>query len=260
MAYQNKPKGKTYPLLPCVDCGAEVDTPTQTYYQPKTRCHVCDRKHRNAKKTERKRAKKPITHCLRCETAFPHGTHLSKKYCAACATGKEQGIRQRRREARMESLRGHVCKECRVPLNLDVEYAANPTSRGRPRTMCEKCAARKKNMSRARGVYKHDMGSAFRQIKKRCKDRNLPFDITLADLVVPDICPVLKKPIIPASIGGVNPMMPSVDRHVPEEGYTKENIVIMSHRANSLKSNATFEEIEALYLYLKAKRDDFSDI
>jgi hypothetical protein len=256
MAYTNKAKGKTYPLLPCVECGADVEKPSQPYYAPKARCLVCDRKHRNRKKAERKQAKKPTIYCLRCETPFPHGAHLSKKYCEKCTTIKETNVRAKRKAARMEKLKGHTCVDCHVDLKLDEEYLKNPSMRGKPRTRCERCAHVKRNKEKSAAGYKHDMGSAFRQIKKRCKAKGLPFDLTIEDLVVPDECPVLKIPIIPASLGGVNPMMPSVDRHVPEKGYTKENIVIMSHRANSLKSNAAFEEIEALYLYLKSKKTE----
>lgn len=233
-----------------------MDVPSKPYYMPKARCHPCDRKYHNAKKEAKKRAKKPITYCVGCGNPFPHGTHLSKRVCDICASVKQVNLRKKRFEARIESLRGHECMECHVPLNLDVEFQANPVSKGKPRTFCERCAHKRKNRSKSLKLRSTEMGSAFRQIKKRCRVKNLPFDLTLSDLVVPAECPVLKKPMIPVSIGGANPMMPSVDRHVPEKGYTKDNIVIMSHRANTIKGDSTFEEIEALYLYLKGKQSE----
>lgn len=260
MTYKSKPKGKTYPILPCVDCGGVVALPIKPYYAPKVRCDACDNRHHNRKKTLYKQKRKPIICCEWCLTPFPQGTHLKRKFCDDCMTTKEKSARDRRKEARLERLKGHHCVDCAEPLHLDIEFLKNPDSRGKPSTRCPTCLKKRRNKGKSRKLYETDMGSAFRQIKRRCKTKNLPFDITLEDLVAPNECPVLKKPIIPASIGGVNPMMPSVDRHIPEKGYTKDNIVIMSHRANSLKSNATFEEIEALYLYLRSKREDFSDI
>lgn len=46
---------------------------------------------------------------------------------------------------------------------------------------------------------------------------------------------------------------PSIDRHVPEQGYVKENIVIMSNRANILKNNGSLEEFKMLVKYLTEK-------
>jgi hypothetical protein len=44
----------------------------------------------------------------------------------------------------------------------------------------------------------------------------------------------------------------SLDRIVPELGYVKGNIAVISNRANSLKSNATLEELERLCAWLKS--------
>lgn len=253
MAFRNKTKGKTYPILPCIDCGGSVAVPSKPYYMPKARCDSCDRRHRNHLKDRRRKANKPVTYCAACETPFPHGTHQRRKFCDGCLSIKQTEVRDKRRKAAVERLKGHTCKDCSTPLNLDAEFLLDPSKKVRVRDRCPTCMKRNHNRSKARKLVSTDMGSAFRQIKKRCKVRNLPFDLTLEDLAVPELCPVFGTPLIPASLGGANPMMPSVDRHEPEKGYVRGNIVIMSHRANSLKSNATFEEIEALYHYLKAK-------
>lgn len=77
--------------------------------------------------------------------------------------------------------------------------------------------------------------------KARAKRKGLPFDIDLADIVVPPICPVL----------GIPMDKPSIDQHRPGAGYTKDNITIISHRANLLKSNATLAELKAIVAYLE---------
>jgi len=43
----------------------------------------------------------------------------------------------------------------------------------------------------------------------------------------------------------------SVDRIVPELGYARGNIRVISLRANMLRSNATFEEIALLHAWLR---------
>lgn len=87
--------------------------------------------------------------------------------------------------------------------------------------------------------------------KKRAAVKGLPFSITVDDIVVPEICPVFGESLLPPSICGVNPMMPSIDRKDPSRGYEPGNVQVMSHRANSLKSNATIQELEAVLAFLK---------
>ena len=40
---------------------------------------------------------------------------------------------------------------------------------------------------------------------------------------------------------------PSLDRIIPEKGYVKGNIIVVSLKANTMKNNATIEEIKNLY-------------
>lgn len=42
------------------------------------------------------------------------------------------------------------------------------------------------------------------------------------------------------------PNSPSLDKIVPELGYVKGNIVVVSLRANQIKSDATIEELQAV--------------
>lgn len=40
---------------------------------------------------------------------------------------------------------------------------------------------------------------------------------------------------------------PSLDKIIPSLGYAKGNIWVISYRANTIKNNCTFEEIQKLY-------------
>jgi hypothetical protein len=80
--------------------------------------------------------------------------------------------------------------------------------------------------------------------KGRAKRKNLPFNLEVEDVVIPAVCPVLGinlESTISAK-GIPQDTSPSLDRIIPELGYVKGNVRVISLRANLLKSNATFEE------------------
>lgn len=89
----------------------------------------------------------------------------------------------------------------------------------------------------------------LRNARHRSEKRGLPFDLTLDDLeplLVPR-CPVLGIRMVPASgRKGPSEQSPSLDRIVPEKGYVRGNVVIISGRANRIKSDATCAELSAL--------------
>jgi hypothetical protein len=80
------------------------------------------------------------------------------------------------------------------------------------------------------------------QTKTRAKKRGLPFNLTHDDVKVPEKCPVLGY-TLEINSGGAGHNSPTVDRIVPSEGYVKGNVQIISHRANTIKSDATAEEL-----------------
>ena len=86
--------------------------------------------------------------------------------------------------------------------------------------------------------------------KSRANKQNVPFNLTPEDIVVPKVCPVLGIPLFRQK-GKRTDNTPSLDRIIPERGYVKENVRIISWRANRLKCDATFEELEKIYNYVK---------
>lgn len=83
------------------------------------------------------------------------------------------------------------------------------------------------------------------QAKTRAKSKQLDFDIDVTDLVVPTICPLLKIPII-IGRNKATKNSPSVDRIDSTKGYVKGNVWIISHRANSIKNDASLEELQLI--------------
>lgn len=90
------------------------------------------------------------------------------------------------------------------------------------------------------------------RIRNRAKTAGIPFDLELEDIIVPEVCPVLGIKIETIIGGGANQYgSPSMDRIYPDRGYVKNNVRVISNRANLLKSDATIEELEAVLADLK---------
>jgi hypothetical protein len=83
--------------------------------------------------------------------------------------------------------------------------------------------------------------------KKRAKDKQLDFDIEVSDIIIPQFCPLLNIPIIHITgTGKRRPDSPSLDRLDNSLGYVKGNILVVSWRANKLKADAEFQELQRL--------------
>jgi hypothetical protein len=78
--------------------------------------------------------------------------------------------------------------------------------------------------------------------KRRAKQKEVPFDITHEDIVVPEHCPIMGVKL--TGRGENVKTSPSVDRIVPELGYVKGNIRVISTQANRMKWDSDREELE----------------
>lgn len=92
----------------------------------------------------------------------------------------------------------------------------------------------------------------YHNAKRRAKEYGIPFDITYKDIEIPEVCPILKIPMV-RGVGKSSEFSPSLDRIIPELGYVKGNIAVISSRANRLKNDSSIEELEALLDYMKSK-------
>lgn len=84
----------------------------------------------------------------------------------------------------------------------------------------------------------------LQNVKRRAKELNLKFTLTVNDIDIPKFCPVIGIPIEIDAINRDN--WPSIDRIIPSLGYVKENIIVVSYRANRIKNDATINELELI--------------
>lgn len=80
-------------------------------------------------------------------------------------------------------------------------------------------------------------------LKTRSKSKNIKFNLTIKDICIPKICPILKIPIILTN-SRLKYNSPSVDRIDNTKGYEKGNIQIISNLANCMKNEATPEQLK----------------
>lgn len=71
------------------------------------------------------------------------------------------------------------------------------------------------------------------------------------DIIIPKICPLLGLKLSYEDFG-IRYNSPFLDRKDPNNGYTKENIGVISSRANLLKNDASLAELELLVRSLKS--------
>lgn len=88
-------------------------------------------------------------------------------------------------------------------------------------------------------LYKRSVeGLLHKRAAARALAKGLEFTLKVSDIVVPEVCPVFGVPMVRNT-----PYAPSLDRIDSTKGYTKDNIQVISNLANTMKSNATNEEL-----------------
>lgn len=95
----------------------------------------------------------------------------------------------------------------------------------------------------------------------RAKVKSLPFSIEPGDIVIPEFCPVFGTRLETGRCkekGKTRANAASLDRVIPELGYVRGNIVVISYRANSIKQNANYLELQRIADWLKKETENGS--
>ncbi len=123
-------------------------------------------------------------------------------------------------------------------------------SKGR-RDTCKKCSRNTEERKRRSRTWKDDARAIMlMNSKARAKRAGMEFDLCIEDIIIPDKCPVLG---IDLHTGDKKNWVnsPSIDRIDNNIGYIKDNIVVVSRRANILKKDATKDELFKMYDFYK---------
>jgi hypothetical protein len=95
----------------------------------------------------------------------------------------------------------------------------------------------------------------YKLAKGRAHKKGLEFNIELKDIHIPRKCPILKVPLICSTR-----YSPSIDRIYPDKGYVKGNIAVISALANSMKANATPQELLIFAKNIKKYMDLYQEV
>jgi archaellum component FlaC len=98
----------------------------------------------------------------------------------------------------------------------------------------------------------------LRSAKKRANHKNIEFNLTTEDILIPYFCPILDIEIFKGT-GIFTDNSPSIDRIDNSIGYVPNNIRIISRKANTLKNNASKDEYIKIYDFyssIASKREE----
>ena len=162
-----------------------------------------------------------------------------------------------------------ICKPCSKNLKFDkyrLVYKKGvrekPTTRGWKASdnsirysYCKMCEIKQASQKYRKSPY----SQIFYVTKKRSIEKKLPFDLDKEFIKalyknMPKKCPVLGIDLKYSDIGSnkyQTDNSPSLDRINPKKGYTKDNVIIMSNLANRIKTDATADQIEKVWKFLK---------
>lgn len=142
-------------------------------------------------------------------------------------------------------------------------WIADPANLDRRREIDRSHRTRNNAAIREREIAFHmarPLYSAVKRAKQSSAKRGIPFDLDDRALLMPKFCPVLGIELrYGPHTGGIGADSPSLDRLIPSRGYVHENVRVISHRANTIKSDATAEELRAVLVYVEKEVDGTRD-
>lgn len=146
------------------------------------------------------------------------------------------------------------CKACQSWLDLSSFKTRIKTLKGGEqvinyREVCNICSiaklktAPKKTSEQRLSNHKLDPRRVLlNSARSRAKERGLDFDLTKKDITIPDMCPLLEIPIMVMG-GKVTANSPSIDRVNNSKGYVKDNVMVISHQANTCKNSLSDHQL-----------------
>lgn len=154
---------------------------------------------------------------------------MEQKKCRLC--DKEKDITAFRSEKKVNNtfIRS-ACKACERKVSA-------PGSKKRRSNYIEKerAAAR-------RYTEKYPRKYMLKAAKNRASKYNIPFSITVDDIIIPSHCPILGIKL-ERTKGTAGDCSPSLDKLNPELGYVPGNVKVISRLANIMKAHASKEQL-----------------
>jgi hypothetical protein len=146
-----------------------------------------------------------------------------------------------------------ICPKCKNPSD---DFYSDSTKKGGFSTYCKSCtSARAGEYYRGRGRKIHLLCAA----RRRAKIKGIPFTLTADDFEIPEFCPVLGIKLIVSTGRGASPESASLDRIDLTLGYVKGNVQVISLRANSMKNDASPDELRRFAAWINKEYPEGGD-
>lgn len=170
---------------------------------------------------------------------------VKSRICTKC--GKEKPLEEFSRNKQGKYGRRAFCKECEHKIQNSPERLARRNElRKLRRENDEYRLARNLKDTETRHNNEDSIKKALvRAAKARAKKKGIPFDITIEDFILPEKCPLLEIPLT-VGYGSSQENSYSLDKIIPDLGYVKGNVWVISNKANMIKNNASLEELKLL--------------
>jgi hypothetical protein len=129
-----------------------------------------------------------------------------------------------------------ACVECRNIKNKSLDY-------------------RKKSKEAYEELGSKYIKSMWWRAKKRSEKSGIEFNIEIADIKIPINCPVFNFPFEVGVGKGPSDKSPSLDRIDNTKGYVKDNIQVISFKANKIKNDCNVEDVEKILCFMKSQKN-----
>lgn len=98
--------------------------------------------------------------------------------------------------------------------------------------------------------FKNPRRKLWEGARNRSRINKIPFSITQDDIIIPEFCPIFKIKL-KKSNRIARDCSPSLDRIIPELGYIKGNVMVISNKANRLKNSLTHNDLIGILKYIE---------
>lgn len=250
----------------CPTCGGVLDV--DQFHKSKNtkdglnwqckRCHR-ERMQKVAKRLNEREFIEPPTGVKRCSTcketksvgAFCKDRSTPSGLCYECKACMNKASRERRNkhkvknEATPKSTKTEKrCSGCKEVLPV-AQFTVDRGRKDALKPICKLCSGKADRKWRSENVAKALLKSA----RYGAQTRGLEFSITLDDIAVPERCPVFGFEF---TIGMKRSTSASIDRIDNTKGYIHGNVVVVSVKANHVKSDCSIDELRKLVSFYES--------
>lgn len=155
------------------------------------------------------------------------------KKCTKCK--KEKSLDDFYKSIQTKDGYDYMCKQCRTDYTKQYRSKINANRRKKLATNFEyRISHNKKKMEK---YWEEREKHIYYSTRSTAKIKNIPFNIEKEDIIIPEYCPLLNVKLDKGRYS------PSIDKIIPELGYIKGNVRIISKKANTMKNDGSINEL-----------------